>query len=204
MWTIAILAIVALKFMRPSKQDFIKWVKKWEGGKSSASTDSASNVNGGAPGGVHTNKGIQWIVYKHYCKVKNRPVSSKEFLDMPDAIWDGIFNEFYWNPMHCDKIMIREPFLAFYVCQFAWGSGLGGAEAQLAKFQRQHMGVVDTNITKQEIANNFVITPIPVKILANKLIDFKLNYYKSLGQPANLKGWTNRIMDFKKNFMPSI
>jgi len=204
MFTVIIVGIVLLKFMRPTKQDFIKYVKKWEGGKSSASTDSASNVNSGAPSGIHTNKGIQWVVYKSWCKSKNRQVSSQEFLDMPDAVWLGVFNDLYWNPYDCDKLMIREPFLAFFVCQFAWGSGLGGSEAQLAKFQRTKMGVVDSDITRKEITKNFLITPIPVKILANQLIDFKLNYYKSLGQPANLKGWTNRLMDFKKQFMPKI
>jgi len=187
---------------RPTKQDFIDFVRQWEGGKSKALTDTASKNPAPGSGGVHTNKGITWTTYYNNGKGHGYKPSVPDFLKMSDKRWLQIFDSCYWDPMHGDKLMLRDPSLAFFVVQFAWGSGTGGAEIQLAKFQRQKMGVVDSNITKSEIANNFVLDPMPTAVRFKQLIDFKAAYFKSLAQPANLKGWLNRLNDFNQKFRP--
>ena len=189
------------RLMQPTKQDFIKWVKKWEGGKSRALTDTASNYGG--PGGVHTNKGITWATYKGAAKSCGYTPTAEDFLKMSDQRWEQIFDKIFWDKWQGDKLMLRSPFLAFYVVQFAWGFGNGGAERRLANFQRKYMSIVDNDITPNEIVRNFISTPIPIKILAPQMISYKESVFKSLGQPANLKGWLNRLKDFEKKFLPT-
>lgn len=200
MFTTLLTFYIIYRLMRPSKNDFIAFVKKWEGGKSRATTDSASNYGG--PGGVHTNKGITWATYKGSAKLCGYTPTAEDFLNMSDKRWLQIFDKIYWDKWQGDKLMVRDPFLAFFVVQFAWGSGNKGAEIQLAKFQRKYMGIIDNDITPTEIVKNFIVTPIPIPVLAKQLINFKANYFKSLNQPANIKGWLNRLNDFEKKFAP--
>lgn len=191
---------IAYRLMRPTKQDFIKWIKKWEGGKSRATTDTA--ISDGGPNGVHTNKGVRWSTYKDCAKACGYTATAADFLEMSDKRWEQIFDKRFWNYWQGDKLMVRSPFLAFFVVQFAWGAGNGGCEKQMANFQRKHMGIVDSNITPKEIVNNFLLTPIPMVVLAKQLIDWKADFFRRLNQPANLKGWLNRLRDFEKNFAP--
>ena len=190
------------RMTRPTKQDFIDFVRQWEGGVSRAKTDTASSSVAPGTGGIHTNKGITWTTYYNKGKGHGYKPTVSDFLKMSDERWLQIFNKLYWNPMHGDRLMLKDPCLAFYCVQFAWGSGTGGAEKQLAKFQRQHMGVVDANITKSEIAENFLLDPMPVAARFAQLIEFKKNYFISLNQPANIKGWLNRLNDFNEKFKP--
>jgi hypothetical protein len=189
------------RLMQPTKQDFIKWIKKWEGGKSRATTDTA--ISDGGPGGVHTNKGVRWSTYKDCAKACGYTPTAKDFLEMSDKRWEQIFDTRFWNYWQGDKLMLRSPFLAFYVVQFAWGFGNSGAESRLANFQRKYMGIKDSDITPNEIVRNFMTTPTPIKILGVQMISYKESVFRSLGQPANLKGWLNRLQDFKKQFLPT-
>jgi len=199
---LASIVYLLYRMTRPTKQDFIDFVKQWEGGISRAKTDTASKHVAPGTNGIHTNKGITWTTYWNHGKGHGYIPTVKDFLEMSDARWLQIFNKLYWHPMHGDKLMLKDPALAFYVVQFAWGSGTGGAERQLAKFQRQKMAIVDNNITKLEIAQNFLLDPMPVAVRFKQLIDFKRNYFISLNQPANTKGWLNRLNDFDKKFRP--
>jgi hypothetical protein len=54
--------------------------------------------------------------------------------------------------------------------------------------------------TWDDIANNFLLDVVPAAIRFDSLIEFKKNYFRSLHQPANLKGWLNRTEDFRKKF----
>lgn len=202
MLLMALFVYAIYRLTRPTKQDFIDFVRQWEGGTSRATTDTASEDCAPGTNGIHTNKGIRWTTYYNKGKGHGYKPSVSDFLKMTDERWLQIFNDVYWKPMYGDKLMLKDPALAFFVVQFAWGSGTGGAEKQLAKFQRQKMGIVDDNITKQEIANNFVLDPMPFPIRFQQLIDFKSDYYRSLGQPANLNGWLNRLNDFNEKFKP--
>ena len=199
---IALFVYLIYRMTRPTKQDFIEFVRQWEGGISRATTDTASANAAPGTNGIHTNKGVTWTTYYNHGKGHGYKPTVQDFLKMSDQRWLQIFNDVYWHPMHADKLMLKDPALAFFVVQFAWGSGTGGAEIQLAKFQRQKMNIKDKNITKLELANNFLLDPVPVAIRFNQLIDFKADYFRSLGQPANLKGWLNRLNDFKKKFAP--
>ena len=202
MLLMAAIIYVMYRLTRPTKQDFIDFVRQWEGGISRAKTDTASSDVAPGTNGIHTNKGIRWTTYYNKGKGHGYKPTVADFLKMSDERWLQIFNSCYWNPMQGDKLMLKDPALAFYVVQFAWGSGLGGAEKQLSKFQRQQMGVVDADITKTELAQNFLLDPTPFPILFQKLIDFKKQYYIKLNQPANLNGWNNRLNDFNEKFKP--
>lgn len=190
------------RLTRPTKQDFIDFVRQWEGGISRAKTDNASKNVAPGTGGVHTNKGITWTTYYNNGKGHGYKPTVQDFLKMSDERWLQIFNKLYWNPWFADELILKDPALAFYVVQFAWGSGMGGSERQIANFQRQHMGIVDSNITKREAVNNFLLDSTPFPIRFKQLIDFKADFYRSLNQPANLNGWLNRLKDFDEKFRP--
>ena len=190
------------RLSRPTKQDFIDFVRQWEGGVSRATTDTASASVAPGTNGIHTNKGITWRTYYNNGKGYGYTPTVSDFLKMPDERWLQIFNNVYWKPWEADKLMVKDPALAFYVVQFAWGSGLQGSENQIAKFQRQYMGIKDNDITKSEAVRNFLFDPVLFKYRFDQMIKFKADYYRSLKQPANLNGWLNRLNDFDKKFNP--
>lgn len=202
MFIMAAIIYAIYRMTRPTKQDFIDFVRQWEGGVSRAKTDTASKNVAPGTGGIHTNKGITWTTYYNNGKGHGYKPTVQDFLKMSDERWLQIFNKCYWEPMKGDQLMLKDPALAFYCVQFAWGSGLGGAEIQLAKFQRAKMGIVDNNITKKELADNFLLDPVPFPIRFQELIEWKRNYFISLNQPANINGWLNRLNDFNEKFKP--
>lgn len=190
------------RLSRPTKKDFIAFVRQWEGGVSRATTDSASKLVAPGTNGIHTNKGITWRTYYNNGKGHGYTPTVADFLKMPDERWLQIFNSVYWHPWEADKLMIKDPALAFYVVQFAWGSGLSGSEHQIANFQRKYMGIKDSNITKSEAVRNFLVDPVFFKYRFEEMIKFKGDYYRSLKQPANLNGWLRRLNDFNEKFKP--
>lgn len=197
---LAIIIIKKIFFKSSNMQTFIDHVQKWEGGKSKATTDTASKNPCPDTGGIHTNKGVTWTTFKSLSNKLGYKPTKELFLSMPDNIWLSIFKHGYWNIYKLDELYKTKPNISYFIAQFAWGFGGGGSESRLANYQRKHMGIKDTNITKIEIMQNFKNDIVPEKIRLASLIEYKKEVFKSLNQPANLKGWLNRLADFKKTF----
>lgn len=181
------------------------FIKKWEGGLSRALTDTASaypcpDVYDGKYG-WHTNKGITWQTFKSLAHL-GYSATSKNFFEMPDDIWVKIAKEGYWKPFNLDTIN-HLPRIQAVIFSWAWGSGLGGAEIRLARWQRDYFKVQDNNITKHEITENFkkYVTPANELKIFNALCDRRLEDFKKMSTwNANGKGWSRRLDAFRLLF----
>ena len=99
---------------------FIKFTKKWEGGLSRDTHDSASAypnpLTHRNKTGWHTNKGITYKVWESvYGEDKAR-----DFFKMPDKMWWKIMKTRYWDAVKGDLLPVS---IAIYTTGIAWGSG---------------------------------------------------------------------------------
>jgi hypothetical protein len=178
---------------------YIDFVKRWEGGLSSAISDTASKNP--APGSIyHTNKGITWTTYKYMSKELGYTPTTKDFLNLNDSRWFEIMKKGYWDNYNLDKLLNKKSGIAYFITSFAWGSGSGGSEKALANYQRKFMNIKDSDIKKFEITDNFYNDKMSVKDRLTSLIEYKRKYLISLNQPKNIKGWLRRLEDFDKTF----
>lgn len=182
------------------------FIKRWEGGLSRDPADDASSnpapwsYNGQT--GWHTNKGVTYTTFQSNAKKVGYEVNAKNFFEMPDSIWYGILKESYVKGFPIDRIA-HLPRIQAVIITWAWGSGVGGAETRLARFQREVMGINDSNITKDEIVDNFRkrINPFNELEWFNKLCDRRLADFKKMDDWSRFgKGWSNRLNDFRKTF----
>jgi lysozyme family protein len=181
--------------------EFITWIKKWEGKHSTDPKDTEAKYC--APNTkIHTSYGVTYRTFVGMSKKCGYVVSNRLFLSMPNEVWKCIFKQGYWNIWTgIDNLEKLKPSLAYYIAQVSWGSGSAGAERIIANFQRQKMGISDSNITKSEIINNFMLDPLPYKIRLKQLVEFRLENMKTMKTwNAHGKGWTNRNRDFLKQF----
>jgi len=172
----------------------IGYIQKAEGGLSRAVTDSASAnpspyvVNGVS--GWHTNRGITWGTFQQMAPIVGYSVNQDNFINMPDWIWLGIYKQGYWNPIHGDDYNSQP--IANAVVDFAWGSGIGGATKQVAKFLAQN-GVSGGNAAQNAQGMNQLVVNNGENKTFNDFIDFRKQFFVGLNQPANQKGWLSRM-----------
>lgn len=182
------------------------FIKKWEGSLSRDTKDTASNnpspcIHNGVTG-WHTNKGITWATFKQHAPRFGYKADCETFLNMPDDLWFQILSKVYAGAFPLEKIK-HLPSIQAVIITWAWGSGVAGAESRLANFQREVMGIVDSNITPSEIVDNFKkrITPVNEKEWFNKLCDRRLqDFQKMASWEAHGQGWTRRLNDFRATF----
>lgn len=184
----------------------IPFVEHWEGGLSRKLSDTASRFP--APWkykglyGWHTNKGITYGTFVSLApKIGYKP-NAKNFFEMPENIWLAILKEGYMKAYPLDRIS-HLPRIQAVIITWAWGSGSGGSEWRLANFQREVMGIVDSNITKTEIVENFRkrINRMTELKWFHKLCDRREEDFRKMSTfPANGKGWLRRLADFRKTF----
>ncbi len=182
------------------------FIEKWEGGLSRDPNDTAGSnpapwsYNGLT--GWHTNKGITYSTFVGNASRLGYAATKENFFNMPDALWLKILKGAYVNAFPIEKIA-HLPKIQAVIITWSWGSGTGGAERYLANFQREEMGIQDSNITPAEIVDNFKrkINPLNESIWFEKLCDRRLADYKNMKTwSAHGNGWTNRLNDFKKTF----
>jgi lysozyme family protein len=180
-------------------KNIISFIKTKEGGKSSATTDTASrnpspcgNGSNGKP--YHTNKGVTWSTFSSNASSLGYSASCSNFLNMPDEIWGKIYKQSYWNPMQGDRI--KNQAIANTFVEMAWGSGIGGATKFLKQFFTKYYNKSFDNITQIVDYVNKLDNEGKSPELFEKLYDFRGDKYVSLNQPSNLKGWMNRLDSF--------
>lgn len=184
----------------------VVFIQKWEGGLSRDPADPASGFP--APWvykgqtGWHTNKGITYKTFKSNAARLGYADTPENFFEMPDWIFLSILKNVYASGYPLHKID-HLPRIQAVIITWAWGSGLQGSENYLADFQRDEMGIKDSNITKAEIVQNFAakITPLNEKQWFEKLSARRLADFQNMSGWGRFgKGWSNRLNDFKKTF----
>jgi lysozyme family protein len=183
----------------------IGFIKKWEGGMSNDPNDPAAAhpmpcVHNGQSG-WHTNKGITWLTFSSNAKALGYAASCENFIAMPDSIWLKIFKKIFWDKFQLDTY--RSQAVADIVVSWAWGSGLGGAYRQLARFLNGNYGASlpdlksdysGENVNKiKEIFNALTRRKPREKTLQDELIAHYRNFYISLNKPYYINGWLNRL-----------
>lgn len=183
----------------------IGFIKKWEGGLSNNANDPASAspmpcVYLGQTG-WHTNKGITWQTFSTYAASLGYAASCENFVQMPDYIWLKIFKKKFWDAFQLDGYNSQS--IADIIVAWAWGSGLGGAYRQLAKFLNSNYGASlaenksdysTSNTTKiRDVFNAITRRSSRERIAQEDLIQAYRDFYVSLNNPYYLKGWLNRL-----------
>lgn len=197
-----------------SKQ--VNFIKKWEGGLSNdprdagpASNPAPCSYNGQT--GWHTNKGIIYSTFVANAKL-GYVASCENFFAMPDYIWLKIYKASFWDKFLLDSY--RSQAIADVVVSLAWGSGLGGAYKQLAKFFNANFGtnlVAKTsgynpeNVKKiRDLFRIHTRTALSEKRVHELLIEHMRQFYISLNRPVYLKGWLNRLKALYEFTYPSL
>lgn len=206
----AALLVGALVIKQFKKQTMISklipFIERWEGGLSRALTDTASSnpapwTHKGKKG-WHTNKGITYSTFISLSKKIGYAVTPHNFFKMSEQLWLKILMEGYMKPYPLHRIK-HLPRIQAVIITWAWGSGLGGSERRLANFQREIMGIIDGDITKSEIVENFkrYITKVNERKWFNLLCDRRAEDFTKMSTfSANGRGWLRRLADFRESF----
>lgn len=186
--------------MESKINQFVHFIRKWEGGLSRNSNDSASShpcptpFNGHT--GWHTNAGITYQAWAH---VFNRDHDDR-FLTMNSEDWFKVFKGSYWDGVKADKI--ADVTTAIFITEIAWGSGPLQAIKTAQKCVNQ-LGVeisVDGVMGPKTIA---AINSLDPKKFLNQLFVERERFFRAISKGKNavfLKGWLNRLRDFKNTF----
>jgi hypothetical protein len=177
------------------EKDIVSFIKLKEGGLTDNPNDSASKNVVGVPYTFkgkttdkwHTNKGITWAVFKSYAPKLGYAADPNLFYQMPDDVWLKIYKEIYYKPF---ANLTTSPLINYYVSLWAWGSGVGGANALIKKLGTSINDYLQKHGEKQALL---------------MLIKARIAFYERLIQqkPQNkvfLQGWVNSAISFFKNF----
>jgi len=194
----------------------IPFIRKAEGGLSNSKYDYAhynpSPCEYKGKKDWHTNKGITWTTFKNNATYLGYEPSCKNFIEMPDEIWNKIFKKAYWDKFDLDNY--KSQAIADFIVSVAWGSGVWGATKFLWKFIKEKYGVDlgtgKSYLDKQKVENfkKFFNDKVEKEKgddkIFNELVKRKEEFLKSLNQPHNIKGWLSRLnkfVQYETNFL---
>jgi hypothetical protein len=118
------------------------------------------------------------------------------FIKMPDAIWDKVAKNQFWDTLNLDNI--KSNGVAFQLFSWHWGAGTGW-------FNRMQRYLTSKGVNwdkkSSTLANavNQVIDKQGEKQTIDDLDAQQKEFYVSLNQPVYIKGWLNRITDTTKH-----
>lgn len=176
----------------------IPYFLKKEGGLSRAITDTASRnpspcIYQGV-GGWHTNKGVTWGSFVTNAPKLGYQANCANFISMPADIWSRIFKKAYWDYWNSDNI--QQQSIADFMTWTVWGSGAGGSKSFLSKFLKSKgINASSYNDIRTAIIN---LAERNEKQTWLDLIQFRSDWYVTLNQPANLKGWRNSLNNYRE------
>jgi lysozyme family protein len=169
---------------------------KWESGLSRATTDTASNnpspCTYDGKTGWHTNKGVIWTTFNSLSSKLGYQANCDNFINMPDAIWDKIAKNQFWDDLKLDSL--KSDGVAFQLFSWHWGAGTGW----FPRIDRYlNSKGIDWNTKGSTLSDAFnkLIDKQGEKQTIDDLQQQQIEFYQSLNQPANLKGWINRVKD---------
>jgi len=161
----------------------LKFVLKWEGGKSDHPND---------PGG-RTNKGITQSVYNSWRKSKGLP--PKDVFEITDDEVYQIYYERYWTPLKGDEIPSPLDLVVF-------DSGVNCGIGRAALWLNTALSLPPKyTVTKETIEK--VKSLKDLKPVMKKVCDLRENHYRTISEKnpklkVFLKGWLNRLNDLRK------
>ncbi len=186
----------------------VNFIKKWEGGLSNDQRDlgpashPAPCVYMGQTG-WHTNKGIIYSTFQSNAYKLGYAATCENFFTMPDYIWLKIYKVSFWDKFLLDGY--RSQSIADIIVSLAWGSGLGGAYKQTAKFLNNNYGTDFTTATSgyslenakkiRDVFHHVTRTAQAEKRTQQKFIEHYRQFYISLNNPTYIKGWLRRVND---------
>jgi lysozyme family protein len=181
------------------------FIEEAEGRLSRAKTDTASAHPAPWPykdpkSGItysdwHTNTGITYSSFVSMAPVLGYAITADNFFNMPDYIWGGIFKKGYWDQLELDNV--KSQAIADTILTWAWGSGTTGAYIQLQKYLAGK-GIKVSSKKEVDDAFNSLVNITNEKEIFLELADKREAFFKSLNQPANLKGWLSRLDKFRQ------
>lgn len=187
-------------------KNIIPFIRAAEGGLSRATTDTASSnpspCRHDRVMGWHTNKGVTWTTFKSSASLLGYSASCSNFITMPDSIWNKIFKYQYWDKYNLD--LSKSQAIANVIVTWAFGSGVTGAYKQLAKFVNTKYNANFSETSTSENRKNIMLylnqkaDQIGERKVFDELVEWRKNYFISLNQSANLKGWLSRLDKFYK------
>jgi hypothetical protein len=169
---------------------------KKEGGLSRASTDTArfypSPYTHNGLTGWHTNKGITYKVFESASKKFGFKNNSENFIIMPDAIWDKIAKDLFWDELKLDSL--KSNGVAFQLFSWHWGAGTGWFPRMKRYLTSKGIEWNEKKSTLAEAINK-LIDKQGEKQTISDLDKQQQEFYTSLNQPANINGWISRIKE---------
>jgi lysozyme family protein len=185
-------------------KEFEDYILSVEGGKSSNQKDPAKKCHAG----VHTNKGITYCSWDFVQKQLGRTSDYDRFLNMSHEDWQECMNVLFLENAkfgNIAKLGDKYPVLAMFCIDWAFNHGSGGFERAVAKWQREKLGIVDKNITKDEIYENFINSDWTEDDLLISLLKRRKEVYNSIvakspSKSVFIKGWLNRVNKFCMTF----
>ena len=179
---------------------FVHFIRKWEGGLSRHTSDSASSypcpTSFNGKSGYHTNAGITYAAWVHTFGKAN----DSRFLTMNSEDWFKVFKGSYWDGVKADSI--KDITVAIFMTEIAWGSGTSQAIKTVQKCVNQ-CGLkvtIDGAIGPQTIT---AINSLNARELLAVMFVERERFFRAIAKGKNsvfLKGWLNRLNDFKACF----
>ena len=189
----------------------IGFIKKWEGGLSNDPRD-INPASHPAPcvymgqTGWHTNKGITYQTFESNAKKLGYAASCENFFQMPDHIWVKIYKVSFWDKFLLDGYHSQA--IADLIVSLAWGSGIGGAYKQTAKFLNNNFGTnfptnsggysIENAKKIREVFRRITRTAQSEKRVHQKFIQHYRQFYISLNNPTYIKGWLRRVNELNE------
>lgn len=174
--------------------------KKEEGGLSRATTDTASKYpspyeyNGKK--GWHTNRGVTYKTFEGLAKQLGYINNRENFINMPDSVWLKIAKKGYWDILNLDKMNSQA--LANLFFSWQWAAGYGWRNRIQRYLDRKDIDWSTSNLINIPTIFNELVKKEGEKKILDELIEQYKEFYISLNQPANIKGWLNRVERLKE------
>lgn len=183
-----------------SIQSIIGLTKKEEGGLSRAKTDTASkNPSPYEHNGFsdwHTNRGVTYKAFKSLSSELGYANNKENFIFMPDSVWLKIAKNGYWDTVNLDQMNSQA--LANLFFSWQWGAGFGWRNRIKRYLDTKNINWSISELKKLPLLINDLVKKEGEKKILDELIEQYKQFYISLNQPANIKGWLNRAERLKK------
>lgn len=194
---------------------------KFEGGVSTDKDDNAWALNPDAPKvngkRAHTNRGVQWNIYKNYAERNNIPKSkwNDSFLEMDESTAKSIVDDY---AKASGAANFKDPVLRSFFTQNSWGTGKVWASDFKSGRSPEYRAILDwlQKETGLSFQNTGKINPEEAKAietLYNKdpqgfIKEFakkKEAHFKTLDDYEKFgKGWINRLKELESEALASI
>lgn len=183
-----------MKFNSKEWTNYYAYLSRWEGGKSSDQSDTASTQ---VPnGGVHTNRGITFATFKQLAPKAGIDPDYNTFLNLTSDQASKITYQYF---IESGAAKLKTPAISLLFFEIAWGSGLSNAIIHL-KVALQNMGYLQAK-TNTFAQNAILANKVNQKSLYTELLKVRQGFLKQIvinnpTQQKFLQGWLNRLNDF--------